>query len=223
MSAHFLRARFAAALLLAALIAQGCALSPSLDPARVASPSRAADPLVARLAEGGYVIYMRHGRTDTTYQDRQDRAEWWKSCDPKRHRLLSDEGRAQMLAIGNNLRALQVPVSKVVTSEYCRAVDSGLLLQLMPVTQDAALNYADAQRYLKRTDAEVIAGLRALLSEKPPPGKNIVLVGHVHGFNPPVDPVFTLLQEAESAVLRPLGDGKFEVVGRVTVEKWSVR
>jgi len=223
MSCRYPSVRLAATLLVvAAVVVQGCAVAPSSGSPPVPRQT-AADPIIAGLADGGYVIYLRHGRTDTTYQDRQDRPEWWKSCDPKRHRLLSDDGRAQMLIVGNNLRALQVPIAKVVTSEYCRAIDSGLLLQVMPVTQDAALNYADAQRYLKRSDAETIAGLRVLLSEKPPPGKNIVLVGHVHGFNPPIHPVFTQLQEAEAAVLRPLGDGKFEVVGRVSVDKWGLR
>lgn len=208
-------------MVIAALLAQGCALGPS--PLHAGARQRAAHPIVARLAEGGYVIYLRHGRTDTTYQDKQDRPEWWKSCDPKRHRLLSDDGRSQMRSIGDNLRSLQVPIAKVVTSEYCRAVDSGLLLQLMPVTQDAALNFADAQRYVKRSDTDMIAGLRALISEKPPAGKNTLLVGHVHGFNPPIDIVFTQIQEAEAAILRPLGEGKFEVVGRVTVEQWGLR
>jgi phosphohistidine phosphatase SixA len=217
------RPPLAATLVIAALISQGCAVAPSFAPPDRPPAQRAADPLVARLAEGGYVIYVRHGRTDTTYQDKQDRPEWWKSCDPKRHRLLSDDGRAQMLSIGANLRALQVPIAKVVSSEYCRALDSALLMQLMPVTQDAALNYIDAHRYAKHTDAEIFAGLRALLSAKPPSGMNTVLVGHVHGFSPPIDIVFTQLQEAEAAILRPLGDGKFEVVGRVAVERWGLR
>ena len=180
-------------------------------------------PRDQRLAEGGFVVYFRHGKTDVTYQDKQDKPEWWKSCDPKRHRLLSDDGRAQMTSIGTNLRALQIPVAKVVTSEYCRAIDSALLLQLMPVTQDPTMNYADAQRYVKRTDADIANGFRALVSQKPPAGKNTVLVGHVHGYQPPIDQVFISIQEAEAAIVRPLGDGKFEIVGRVAVDKWAQR
>ena len=202
----------------------GCASGTApASPETDVTVARAGDPLVARLADGGYVIYIRHGRTDTTYQDKQDKPEWWKSCDPKRHRILSDEGRAQMLAIGSHLRALRIPVAKVLTSEYCRGVDSGLLLQVMPVDSEPAMNYADAQRFMKRTDAEIAAGLRGLVSQKPPPGKNTVLVGHVQGTNPPIDQVFISLQEAEAAIIRPLGEGKFEVVGRVTAEKWGLR
>jgi phosphohistidine phosphatase SixA len=207
----------------ATLLLAGCAGAPADTTAEREPAPRAGDPLVARLSDGGYVIYIRHGRTDTTYQDKQDKPEWWKSCDPKRHRLLSDDGRAQMTSIGNNLRALHVPVAKVVTSEYCRALDSGLLLQLMPVLQDPKLNYADAQRYVKRTDMDIANGFRTLVSEKPPTGKNTILVGHVHGYQPPIDQVFISIQEAEAAIVRPLGDGKFEIVGRVTVDKWALR
>ena len=186
-------------------------------------PQYSSDPLITRLAEGGYVIYFRHGRTDSSFQDKQDKPEWWKSCDTRRHRPLSDEGRAQMLAIGNNLRALRIPVGAVVTSEYCRAVDSGLLLQLLPIRTDPAMNYADAQRYVKRVDADIVAGFRKLLSQRPEPGKNTILVGHVHGSSPPIDPAFSAIQEAEAVVMRPLGDDKFEVLGRLPADRWTLR
>jgi phosphohistidine phosphatase SixA len=217
--------RIAVAALCATLVAlsTGCAIAPGGEPPSAASPQYSSDPLIARLAEGGFIVYIRHGRTDTTYQDKQDKPEWWKSCDPRRHRLLSDDGRNQMQSIGANMRALRIPVARVITSEYCRATDSGLLLQLMPIASDPAMNYADAHRYLKHTDAQISADLRKLLSTKPPAGRNTILVGHVQGTNPPLDQAFTAIQEAESVIVRPLGDDKFEVVGRVTIEKWALR
>ena len=206
------------------MILAGCAVTPSNTAGEPRPPpAKAGDPLVARLMEGGYVIYFRHGKTDVAYQDKQDKPEWWKSCDPKRHRLLSDDGRTQMISIGNNIRALQIPVAKVVTSEYCRAIDSALLLQLMPVTLEPTMNYADAQRYVKRADSDIASGFLGLVSTKPPPGMNTILVGHVHGYQKPIDQVFISLAEAEAAIVRPLGENKFEVVGRVTVDKWALR
>jgi phosphohistidine phosphatase SixA len=205
----------------ALLLAAGCASGPSGGNSEPLQ--KAGDPVVARLAEGGFVVYFRHGKTDSTYQDRQDKPEWWKSCDTRRHRPLSDEGRAQMAGIGSNVRALRIPVAAVVSSEYCRAVDSALLLQLRPVAQDSRLNHPDAQRYLKRTDSQISSGMRALLTEKPPAGQNTFLVGHVHGIAPPLDPVFSAIQEAEAVVVRPLEQGKFEIVGRVTADKWGLR
>lgn len=206
----------------AAVLVAGCAGAPAraVDEPSLARP---ADPVVARLRDGGYVIYIRHGKTDATFQDKQERANWWKSCDPRIHRPLSDDGRAQMMLIGAQLREQRIPVAKVVTSEYCRALDSGLLLQLMPVETNPALNYADAQRYAKRNDVDIADGMRTLFSTVPPAGWNTILVGHVHGFTPPLDPAFAQLQEAESVVLKPLGEGRFEVAGRIVVEKWALR
>jgi phosphohistidine phosphatase SixA len=211
--------------LLIILLVAGCAGNQDLvsgsPPA--AAVARAGDPLVAKLAEGGYVLYVRHGKTEPVFQDKQDKPNWWKLCDTRGQRPLSDEGRAQMMNIGTQMRELRLPVAKVITSEYCRAVDSGLLLQLMPIVQDAALNYTDAQRFVKRSDAQMAAGLRAVFSEPPPVGRNVILVGHVHGFNPPIDPVFSQMQEAETVVMKPQGEGKFEIVGRITVDKWALR
>lgn len=200
-----------------AAVLAGCAVEPTLPRAL------AGDPLIAKLAEGGFVLYLRHGKTDSTFQDKQDKPEWWKSCDTRSHRPLSDEGRAQMLGIGRQMRELRIPVANVLSSEYCRAVDSALLLQLMPIATDPALNYADAQRYLKRNDVQMASGLRALFSTAPPAQRNTILVGHVHGFNPPLDALFSQVQEAETIVLKPLGEDKFEIIGRIAFDKWALR
>ncbi len=206
----------------------GCASIPS-DPnaapaaPAAAAPQRSSDPLIALLAKGGYVLYLRHGKTDSAFQDKPEKPEWWRTCDTRWHRPLSDEGRKQMESIGANLRALRIPIAKVVTSEYCRAIDSGLLLQVMPIVQDAALNHAEAQRYVKRTDAELVAGLRRLFSEQPPPGRNTVLVGHVISAHYELDKEFASMLEGDVVVMRPLGEGRFEVAGRLAVERWGLR
>lgn len=202
----------------------GCAHNRELAAgAQSLSAARPGDALVAKVAEGGYVLYIRHGKTDSVFQDKQDKPNWWKTCDTRSHRPLSDEGRAQMLSIGAQMRELRIPVAKVLSSEYCRAADSALLLQLMPVVFEPTLNYTDAQRYAKRSDVQMASDLRALFSTAPPTGRNIVLVGHVHGFNPPIDPMFSQVQEAETIVIKPLAEGKFEIVGRITVDKWALR
>lgn len=207
------------------LVIAGCASHRDVGggaPGDAAVP-RPGDPNVARLVEGGYILYVRHGKTDSTFQDKLDKPNWWKSCDTRVHRPLSDEGRAQMMNMGNQMRELRIPVAKVVTSEYCRAVDSGLLLQIVPIVQDPALNYADAQRHLKRSDLQMAAGMRTLFSQPPPPGRNVILVAHVHGFNPALDAAFSQLAEAETVVIKPGGEGKFDIVGRIAADRWALR
>ena len=201
----------------------GCATDAMRPDIQAAAVAEAADPVVRQLRDGGYVIYIRHGKTEQAFQDQVAKPTWWKSCDVRMARPLSDEGRQQMLAIGNHIRALRIPVARVVTSEYCRAFDSGLLLQLIPVEMEPKLNFPDAQRMVGRNDETIRNDMRALLSAPPPPGRNVIFVAHVHGFNPPVDPVFQQLAEGEAAVIKPSADGKIVIVGRITVEKWAER
>lgn len=192
-------------------------------PAANAAQAQPSDPIVRQLRDGGYVLYIRHGKTEQAFQDQQGRPLWWKSCDTRASRPLSDEGRQQMLTIGAQMRELRIPVARIVTSEYCRAFDSGLLMQLMPVTQDARLNFSDAQRAVGRNDETMRNEMQALLSTPSLAGRNTILVGHVHAFNPPIDPVLQQLLEGETAVIRPLGGGKLELVGRIPVERWAER
>jgi hypothetical protein len=91
--------------------------------------------LVEALQDGGYNIYFRHAPTDWGQHDRVEAAGDWTSCDPAKMRQLSSEGRATARRIGDAIRALGVPVAKVLSSEYCRAWETARLLDLGPVTR----------------------------------------------------------------------------------------
>ena len=207
------------------IVLGGCANAPptQLPTALVAPAAMSGDALVRRLTKGGYVLYLRHGKTEYAFQDKLDKPGWWKSCDTRNSRALSDEGRAQMLAVGASIRELGIPVARVETSEYCRAFDSGLLLQLKPVATNSVLNFPDAQRTLGRSDLQMMSDLRVLFGTPAPRGANVILIGHVHGFTPPIDAVFNALFEGETAVLKPLAEGRFELVGRIRAETWALR
>src|SRR5688572_22420356 len=86
--------------------------------------------LVEALQGGGYNIYFRHAPTDWGQHDRVETAGDWASCDPAKMRQLSAEGRAIVRRIGDAIRALGVPVAKVLSSEYCRAWETARLLDL---------------------------------------------------------------------------------------------
>ena len=66
------------------------------------------EAIAALLARGGYVIYMRHGRTqyDQIERERTNRANGSFSLDRcETQRQLSEEGRAEMKATGEQFRA----------------------------------------------------------------------------------------------------------------------
>src|SRR5882757_4764646 len=92
------------------------------------SPSDA--ELIAELQKGGYVLFIRHPKTNPDQAD----------TDPlhldnvKAQRQLSDEGRKQAKALGEALRALKIPVGKVISSKFYRAQEAAKLLDVGEVT-----------------------------------------------------------------------------------------
>src|SRR4249920_3867091 len=66
--------------------------------------------LVEALRGGGYVLYLRHGKTDMSTRD-SDRTSL-ANCATQR--VLSDAGRRQMTDIGKQFQRLRIPVGTVL-------------------------------------------------------------------------------------------------------------
>jgi len=92
-------------------------------------------------------------------------------------RQLSDIGRATARRVGEALRALGIPVHRILSSEYCRAVETGKLMDVAPVeTTPDIMNMRAADLVGGR--AAVIARARAVLATPPPKGTNTVITAH---------------------------------------------
>ena len=186
--------------------------------ASVCAPAAAAerDALIEALRGGGYVLYFRHAQTDWSLQDQVDGEASWTSCDPARMRQLSDEGRTTAAAVGAAMGRLDIPVAGVYASEYCRCVQTAELLGLGPVEKTRDIVNERVAQYVGGREA-LAATARMRLSTPPPAGSNVVLVAHgnvflrVAGSRPP---------EGGSAVVRPRGDGRFDLVGTLTARDW---
>lgn len=77
----------------------------------------------ARLASGGYVLMIRHARTESGVGD----PPGYRLDDCASQRNLSADGRAQSQAIGRALREAGVPVGEVRSSAWCRCRDTAQL------------------------------------------------------------------------------------------------
>jgi phosphohistidine phosphatase SixA len=164
--------------------------------------------LAQELRRGGYVIFFRHAITDRTQtdSDRQNLA----TCATQRN--LSEAGRAQSRSFGDSLRKLDIPVGDVVSSPYCRTLETARLA-FGRTDENVALRHLFPE---DSNNFEIVGSrLRPLLSAAPRAGCNTVIVSHgfnfraVHGFDP---------GEGEAAVLRPDGRGQHAYVGRLTSE-----
>lgn len=167
------------------------------------SASSAKDAALAKaLKQGGVVLVMRHAKTENT----TDRVETIGDCTTQRN--LSEEGREQARQIGRDIKALGVPVDKVLASPLCRAKDtadlafghSTPLMALLSAGEEATP--ADERRIRK---------LRAMTSA--PAGSATVLVTHTGNIGGAFD---LSVEEGEIVVVR---DGK--VLGTVKPDDWK--
>ena len=169
--------------------------------------------LVQALRDGGYVLYFRHGITDHQRND-VDRVDL-SNCATQRP--LSAEGRQQMREVGRAIKALGIHVSTVLSSPYCRCVD----------TAELAFGPAKVSDLLKHTvvaDEQTVklraGALREMLGTVPPvPGTNTVIAGHTANLQDATG--IWPKPEGVAIVFQPDGNGDFTFVARVPSGDWS--
>ncbi|MDX2102678.1 MAG: histidine phosphatase family protein [Alphaproteobacteria bacterium] len=174
------------------------------------SPQR----LVTQLRDGGLVLYVRHAPTERDTADQVSAV----MGDCSTQRMLSEAGWAQARQLGAHMRRLQIPVGTVISSEYCRAWQTADLA-FGRYRKNAALNFEKAAEYTEEQTAAMRSRLQPLLSQRPAPGKNTVIVGHDDPFEAATgiypDPM------GVAWVLRPDGNGRFALLGQITPDQWA--
>jgi hypothetical protein len=86
--------------------------------------------LAGAMKQGGYVIVFRHGATNRNQAD----------TDPlnfdniTKQRLLSEQGKRVATQVGEAFKKLGIPLGKVYTSKFNRAVETGRLMSGGDVT-----------------------------------------------------------------------------------------
>jgi phosphohistidine phosphatase SixA len=172
--------------------------------------------LVPELKKGGYVLFMRHPRTNPDEAD----------TDPlhldniKAQRQLSEDGRRQAREVGQWFRTLGIPVEMVISSKFQRAQEAAKLLAVGEVTTSVDVSEGGLVVSTRENQRRAKA-LRLLLSTAPAKGKNLLIVSHKPNLQDAAGKDFGDLDEGEVVVFRPLGEGKFKAVTRVPSDAWS--
>lgn len=174
-------------------------------------PALADSALLGALREGGLVIFLRHAETGSSAPDQAGAV--LGDCTTQRN--LDATGRAQAVAIGAAMRQLDIPVTRVLASPFCRAMETAAL----------AFGWAEPKPALslpRHVDAAAHAAMgTALRGMLPEPGfaGNWVLVGHSYHMigagGPSPQP------QGAAIILRPLGEGRFAVLGTVPPNGWE--
>ena len=219
------------ALLCSALALTACASKPTTEviggptigPAAFFGPGPSSekppllkDPaaIAQALKRGGYVVYLRHGRTryDQVEIERNNREAGrfdLNNCDTQRQ--LSDFGRSELKAIGDQFRQLNISFDRVYSSRYCRAIES-------------ANYFVDKAETTENLSNEARVGLDpankprtlAFFAEKPAPGKNNFMMAHGGIF---WEATGFVIQEAHAVVMDP--NDLSVLVARIAPNDWA--
>lgn len=170
----------------------------------LAAPVHANDEPWALLRQGGHVVLLRHALTTPGVGDPPDMR--LEDCSTQRN--LSEEGRAQARRIGEGFREFRVPVDRVLSSEWCRCIETAALAFGRGVELWPALNNLYGRTENRQKQAQALAARIGSWRGK----GNLVLVTHGS----------TILagtrlgtQMGEMLILAPQGADRFALVSRL--------
>jgi phosphohistidine phosphatase SixA len=172
---------------------------------RAAHPARADDTVAwAALRAGAHVALMRHADAPGGAGD----PPGFRLEDCATQRNLSDKGRADAAKIGARLKAEGIRIEKILSSPWCRCMETARLLQLGPVEAQPAFSNVFV---LRDQTEQLTAGARAVIDAWK--GSGILLVV-THGAN-----IFALTGVSPaSGEIVVVGGGSREAVGRLLIE-----
>ena len=166
--------------------------------------AKAEDFDLSRLKDGGYVVLLRHVKAGGADSDSFD----LRDC--RSQRQVGRSGRAQGAVLAERFRAAGITEATLLSSQFCRALQTAELLGLGPATEEPALNY---YHWKLGGEDEMNAAIRDLFAGMKAPDGPLVLVSHSHAF-------VALGQEKPPSggglVFRPNGTAAPEVAGVIT-------
>jgi broad specificity phosphatase PhoE len=165
-----------------------------------------------RLQEGGYVLLIRHAATHPGVGD----PPGFRLAVCSTQRNLSEQGRRDARAIGSALRERGIPLGPVLSSRWCRCLDTARLafgrVEEAPMLDSMFNDSAAAGRTKVR---EVLDRAGAWRGNK----ANLVLVTHDVNIRALVN---EYVAQGEIVVARP-GPDRLEAVGRLRAQDLSVQ
>lgn len=168
--------------------------------------------ILQKAQQGGLVIYMRHGATDTNIPDQVP----IDLNDCATQRPLTQAGLDEAKQIGHGFRQLNIPFSKVYSSPLCRAIETAQATFQTDITVDENLKYTAALTTAEKQP--IIARTFELLSKPVAPGTNRILVAHGPNL---VETMKYFPPEGTLVFFKPLGNNQFEYLASITPDDWK--
>ncbi len=167
------------------------------------SAAMADEALWSLLAKGGQVVLIRHAVTDPGVGD----PPGFRLDDCRTQRNLSAAGRVEAERLGAAMRAHGIRVSRVLSSPWCRCLETARIAFGGAAQVEPALGNLFGQGDREQQ----LAGFRAIVAAAPKRG-NLVLVTHGS-----TTAAFTGIHPgtAEMVIVTPERGGKYRVAGRI--------
>lgn len=166
-----------------------------------------------KLENGGFVIYMRHGKTDATRPDLPEPR--FDDCNTQRP--LNDEGRKMAADIGKFIRQARIPIAEIHVSPMCRTRESAQLV----FGREARITVVDelfsSTNQTSEQKKPIIETTRRLLSAPVPPGKNRFILAHAPNLADTMG--YFPKMEGTVVIFTPQGS-RFEYVGSIRPDMW---
>ena len=127
-----------------------------------------------------YAIVLRHADADfgkdwPVIHDTEGPENWWKSPDSLLARQLNVQGIKRAIDMKTIIKDLKYPITKVVSSEFYRAIRTAELIDAGPVINiDGRINHPE---YIK-TRKTLFNGLLNIINESPADGKMMLISTH---------------------------------------------
>lgn len=174
---------------------------------------RATATLLEQVRQGGFVLYMRHGPTDSSRSDRLPEIDL---SDCATQRPLTENGRRVAAYVGEQIRRARLPLGDAYASPMCRTRETAEAAFRRVFIFDEGLlytaNLTDVQKRPK------IALTRKLLSMPVASGTNRIIVAHGPNLVDVMD--YFVQPEAALVIVRPLGENGFEYVATIAPDEW---
>jgi phosphohistidine phosphatase SixA len=173
-----------------------------------------AKELVTSLRSGGYVIYFRHFETGKDTPDFTNAT--MGDCGSQRQ--LNEDGAKEAVRVRNAFQKLELPVSKVLSSPFCRAWQSADLAfggheVVEGLKLPAAKEFGPVEKKAMRDT------LFPLLAATPKEHTNTVIVAHDDNL-PTVGAPYPESQ-GEALIFKPSGHGNFSLKFQVKPDVWD--
>jgi phosphohistidine phosphatase SixA len=172
--------------------------------------------ILTKLRAGGHIIVVRHG---ATHADQAD-TDPLNLDNVAKQRLLNDKGRADARAFGDVLKQSGVPIGKVYSSRFQRAVETARLIggKDPEPTNDVT---EGGQVVSPNENARRMQALRAMAGRVPEAGTNTLIVTHKPNILDAFGKDWFEVREAETSIFKPDGSGGYALVGRVQIGQWA--